>query len=368
MRKNILILTSCWGGGHNAAAIGVQDHLKNKHNTEIIDFIEFCNSFINQAIKKGYIASIKFAPKLYTKFFDSTDKEWQSKLVNILSYPLIKKKFQDLVYKHNPDIIISTFPLWNYSIRRIWNKLNSNPKLITVITDSTTIHNSWILNDHSDIYIVTDRITKEIINKKGIKKEKIFDFGFPLKKVFFNSYDKESVLEGLGLSKDRFTILFYLNNNTTKRNYDILKELSKTETDTQSIIVTGKDRSFEKKIKNLQFLSKTKILGWTDITHKLMQGTDIIITKAGGASISECIQSGIPILITDVLPQEEGNAKYVINKGMGVRIPKKTPKEISEYILDIKDTDTYKNLVKNALNLKFSNNTPKIVELINKNT
>jgi UDP-N-acetylglucosamine:LPS N-acetylglucosamine transferase len=50
----------------------------------------------------------------------------------------------------------------------------------------------------------------------------------------------------------------------------------------------------------------------------LMSAADLIVTKAGAASVTEAITAGLPIVISDVIPgQETGNMEFVVKNGAG---------------------------------------------------
>jgi processive 1,2-diacylglycerol beta-glucosyltransferase len=367
---NILILSASFGHGHAAAAQGVYEHLSLKMGQtariEIIDFMEFCNKFINQAIKKSYFTSIKFIPQVYQSLFKGTDKKWQAKLINILSYPFIYKKIQELVAAKTPDLIISTYPVWNYSIRKIWGKIKPNPRLITVITDSTVIHHTWVLEDHSDAYIVTDPQTKTAVEELGINPKKIYPLGFPLRQDFFQKYAKPDLIQKFKLDSQKFTLLYLLNNNASLREYNILKTLNKLTPDWQLIIVIGENKSFAQKLKKIHFNFPIQIINWTDQMAMLMQTADLIVTKAGGSTTAECIQSGIPVLFSQILPQEQGNAAYVIQAQMGdilkgLKVEKAAQKIVK--LASFKNIN-FQQMRKAAKKHQFSNQTSKIAELV----
>jgi processive 1,2-diacylglycerol beta-glucosyltransferase len=54
------------------------------------------------------------------------------------------------------------------------------------------------------------------------------------------------------------------------------------------------------------------VLGFTDAMPQLMQAADVVITKAGGVSLAECLACGANILIYHPLPgQEQGNTAFL---------------------------------------------------------
>ena len=51
-----------------------------------------------------------------------------------------------------------------------------------------------------------------------------------------------------------------------------------------------------------------------------MAASDLIITKAGGLTVSECLARGLPMVVFAPIPgEEESNADYLLEKGAAVK-------------------------------------------------
>ena len=66
--------------------------------------------------------------------------------------------------------------------------------------------------------------------------------------------------------------------------------------------------------------SNVKIFGFIDYMHELMTISDIIFSKAGGLTVSECMAKGLPMVINKVIPgQEEDNVEYLVSHNAAIR-------------------------------------------------
>ena len=93
------------------------------------------------------------------------------------------------------------------------------------------------------------------------------------------------------------------------------------------VAVAGHNDGLRKKLETLQnrfsenkngSVSRLAVLGFTDSMPQLMQAADVVITKAGGVSLAECLACGANILIYHPLPgQEQGNTAF-LQKEYGV--------------------------------------------------
>jgi 1,2-diacylglycerol 3-beta-galactosyltransferase len=55
---------------------------------------------------------------------------------------------------------------------------------------------------------------------------------------------------------------------------------------------------------------------------KFMAAADVLVTKAGPATISEACLAGLPMILYDAIPgQETGNVNYVVDNDAGVFTP-----------------------------------------------
>jgi processive 1,2-diacylglycerol beta-glucosyltransferase len=60
------------------------------------------------------------------------------------------------------------------------------------------------------------------------------------------------------------------------------------------------------------------IFGFITNIHKLMDASDVLISKAGGLTSSEAMAKSLPMLIVDPIPgQESRNADMIIEHGAG---------------------------------------------------
>jgi processive 1,2-diacylglycerol beta-glucosyltransferase len=113
----------------------------------------------------------------------------------------------------------------------------------------------------------------------------------------------------------------------------LLEKLSVFKEKLGLIFVCGYNEDLYKRLEVLaeKIEYKIKLLGYADNVEELMQASDLIITKAGGITLTESLVSGLPAVVIKPIPgQEEGNAGYLASKGAVVS--KKTPQAIVDFI------------------------------------
>lgn len=332
--KKVLILTGSIGEGHMSAAKAVKQAMEKqglKINVEIVDIMEFLNAGFNKISQKTYDGASKFAP-FFLKFCHETiyDK-WPLKFMNQLNYPFMLSKIKKLFDETKPDLILSTFPVWDYIIAEIWRKQRKNAKFVSLVTDSIAIHRGWVIAN-ADYHIVANRDTALSLKAFGVKDKKIKSLGFPVKLGFTTKTDREKLLNRLNLNPDLFTILFLPTAQNPSKNIKFLKELQENQSDYNLIIVCGRDKEIKDKLNEVINKDNTALIGWTEDMPEYIKSSDIVVTKAGGATIMECIAAEKPMVITSTIPgQEEGNAELIKRHQLGIVIAA-TAMSISESI------------------------------------
>ncbi|TQW42228.1 glycosyltransferase, partial [Clostridioides difficile] len=84
-------------------------------------------------------------------------------------------------------------------------------------------------------------------------------------------------------------------------------------------IVTGKNKKLYDNLTHKKPLKNIKVLGFVNDMYNLIRECDLMLTKPGGATIFEAIQSQTPVLVKmPKVGQEIENAKFIIDKGLGM--------------------------------------------------
>jgi processive 1,2-diacylglycerol beta-glucosyltransferase len=63
-----------------------------------------------------------------------------------------------------------------------------------------------------------------------------------------------------------------------------------------------------------------KAQGFTQRVERLMACADLVVTKPGGLTTSECLAMGLPMIVNAPIPgQEERNADYLLEQGVALK-------------------------------------------------
>lgn len=322
----ILVLSATTGAGHMKAAEAIKKDLESRRPQDqviIVDTIEYISSFLNWIVVKGYIASVKYVPRIFGKLYYDTDKE--SLLSRFVEWftGILSNKLLRLIEENKPNYIISTHPFATEMVSKIKREKLIEIPLICAITDYAP-HHLW-LQSQVDAYLVAcEEMVKEMINR-GVPNEKIYPYGIPVDPVFLEESNKLKTIKEVGLKEELPILLLMCGSFGVSNILQIYSDLMKSKSDFQIVAVCGSNEKLYKKLlkRSESGIKTTKVLGYSMEVNELMHAADILITKPGGMTISEALSAKIPMVIFDAIPgQEEKNAEFLISKGMGISIGK----------------------------------------------
>lgn len=171
---------------------------------------------------------------------------------------------------------------------------------------------------------------KNYLISKNIPESKVFVTGIPISSRFLQKYNKEKILDDFNLLNNTKTILFFGGGEFglgKAKTFEIFETLVKSFNNIQIIAIAGKNEKmklkFEKIVQENNKQNYVKILEYTNKVPELMSISDLVVSKPGGLTTSESLASNLPMIIINPIPgQEEENAKFLEEKGIGIWIRK----------------------------------------------
>ncbi len=337
-RPVLLILTGSFGHGHNSAARNLEaafTHLLGDQvEIEVIDYFSHVHPRVIPLLQKGYAFAINHAPMIWRLLYRFGDLRNSS----TFGYRSTAKQLKRFLEDRKPAIVVSTFPPNSILFELAFTKASDRPfHLSTVITDSISISAMWS-RGQSDLLFVTDEESKRIVmQQEGVQEAKIRALGFPIP---FTMHSQASALQPPDQVRPKILYLPTTKNTHVKRTLDQLASWVRDH-DAEITIVLGQHEARLTGV--LQSLhdglpaNRVTVHGWISNLPQLMTEHHLVLTKAGGASVSEALGAQCPLIINYVVPgQEEGNAQLVLQSGCGRRIhnPDELPEALTQTLIE----------------------------------
>jgi UDP-N-acetylglucosamine:LPS N-acetylglucosamine transferase len=314
--KRILILSASFGDGHNAAARSIRDTLElsgENVSAEVLDLFELASPRVNAVMKKAYQGIVRFAPSLWSRVFAVFDNP---KLFEpqIRSMRKMRNALGDLLCKTNPDVVVSTYPVYSYFIAELFREKKRSFRLITVVTDSISVCAAWF-HVPSDIFVVADEPTASVLREAGVDPDRIKPLGFPVSPLFTRGPKSAIATPANGV---RPKVLYVINTGKSRAGHSLERLLHAQNLDLT--ITAGRNAALKARLTHrfCDYGSRVQVLGWTNQMPQLLMSHHLLIGKAGGATVQETIAAACPMIINQVIPgQEEGNARLIEMLGGG---------------------------------------------------
>ena len=368
--KKLLVMYARYGSGHKSIAEYVANYIKeHNHNIDvsILDMTDYANKVGKFGVKVMDFVAKKRPEKIFDFFYELLDNRFTSIAHNKITYKSydnekLRKKLKSL----NPDIIISTH-FYCSSIVNKYNDLNIiKAKLFTIMTDYAS-HAIWIKNHKKETgFIVANETVKKQMVDSGVNKNKIYPFGLPLNINQIKKLDnKKDIRQRYKLDPNKKTYLVFGGSTAgSMYYYDYFKILAKQPINANIIYICGKNIKLKNKCDqfvNDNDIQNIRVLGYTNDVFNLLKVSDLVISKPGGATVTESLEMKIPmILIPGVGGQEKYNARFIQRKRYGIKVNGKW--SFKKVLKIIEKNPNIINRMKNRLN-RLDNN--KSVELIN---
>lgn len=346
--KKILIFYASYGGGHLSAANSIKECLETNYTNiqiEVIDCIRYINRMLNKVTTGAYNEMAKDIPNLWGKVYAGSQKGLLSSVSKETNKLMARKLFK-LIIEYKPDLIISTHPFSTQMVSYLKRKGYLNCELATILTDFS-MHTQWLVGHEYGNYffIANDKMREQLINY-GVKENKIYVTGIPLSSKFKRKIDNKETFKLFNLNPEKKTILFFGGGEFglgKERTVQILDSLIRSIPEYQIVAISGKNekmkKKFEEVVKYENAEERVRVLEFTDKVPELMRISTMVVTKPGGLTTSESLASGLPMLVISPIPgQEEENAQFLEEKGVGIWIKKdQNPDEIIKNLFNDED-------------------------------
>jgi processive 1,2-diacylglycerol beta-glucosyltransferase len=318
--NRILILTVSTGSGHNIAAKALEKEARLSFSeAEILymDLAEHVSPLTRKVFFDSYESVALSYPKLWGILYKAGDNKIIKFFLNIFLwffYTLSTRKFLSEVKKFKPTNIISTHFT---SAEIIYKKYKKIPldNIAVVLTDYA-VHRFWFVGKHAQYFVSTKNMKNQLI-AFGAKSEHIYITGIPVRNTFLS----KSLEPTQQKEDDCENILLLSGGAGLIELEEVVKKLIKHNKSRAITVVAGKNKKLKKNLEQITVQNniKYKVHGWVANMAELMSWADVIISKPGGMTTSECIALGKPLIAISPIPgQEEENAIYLEINKLGV--------------------------------------------------
>lgn len=324
--KRVLVLMSDTGGGHRAAAEAIQHAAQTRYPNELIfelvDVFREYTPFPFKYSPEVYPIWVNYAGPTWKFNFAVTNAPLRSEIVSHLFYLQWRRGIRRMLAEHPADMILSVHALLTRPVMKTLKERPSRPPFMTVVTDLVSTHAFWYTKQTDRCLVPTQSAYDRGLHF-GLSPQQLRVTGLPVHPNFVSQLtSKHEARQFLGVDQELPTVLLVSGGDGMGPVFQIAQAINQKRLPCQLLIVAGRNEKLKARLQANEWHQPTTIFGFVDFMPRLMAAADMLVTKAGPATISEACMAGLPIIISGAVPgQEDGNIDHVVQNEVGVYAP-----------------------------------------------
>ena len=325
----LLILSVSAGNGHVRAAQALCATAETQMppcSAIHIDAMAHVASGFRKVYTDWYVQLVNRAPEVWSYLHQKADSTPHSAtsqrlrrgIERVSAGPLLRE-----IRRIRPQAIVCTHFLPAELLMRERAKGRIDCPVWLQVTDYD-LHNMWLVPDMQGYLAATEEVAFRM-RARGLPADRIHVTGIPVMPVFSRpdspALARDANVLRLGLDPAR-TVVLMASGGGGMGNLPAMVArvltLDGPGSDFQVIAVAGRNVAAYEALQALALRHPGRLVavGFTDEMEKLMAAADLVVTKPGGLTISECLALGKPMLLVSPIPgQEEHNAGFLMEEG-----------------------------------------------------
>jgi processive 1,2-diacylglycerol beta-glucosyltransferase len=315
----ITFIYSPVGNGHRSAAKNIAAALERARpdaDVEVLNVLDFAPRSFRYDTAWRLIQ--RYGGRFWDWFFDVTNRPLPDTFMQCreaLNLHLLRPLAEHLT-RRQPDRIVCTHYLPAIAVAHLKKRGRLQGRTSTVITDYLS-HEAWICPGVERYYVATKQVARSLV-ERGVAASSIEVAGIP---VGHDALATE-VSAGPRLVTGRLRVLFLAAGVPRHLLRDALESL-RTVGDLELDIVAAGDPGLSRHLAdwNAELGLAATLHGFLPTLKPLMQRAHVVVTKAGGLVVTECLSQGRAMVLPWPAPgHERGNRAHALGAGAAVAL------------------------------------------------
>jgi processive 1,2-diacylglycerol beta-glucosyltransferase len=371
--KKIAVLSVSAGAGHIRAAEAIKETAKCEFSdVEVvhIDVMDYVPKLFKKSYAESYLKIVQKHPMAWAYLYNKSDEIEGRETVSLL------KKIRQMIESMNTiklrkairaldvDHIICTHFLPAELISKMIDKGYDMPPCWVQITDYD-VHNFWKQKHMAGYFVGSEEVAARV-KSDSICCDDVYVTGISIMPQFKTEYSRKVCAGELGISGDKKTLLMMAGGFGVGAIDVAAEKLIENNKELQIIALAGKSKELLGKLNEVSSRYPKQLLpmGFTNEIEKLMAASDIAVTKPGGLTTSECLATGLPMIVINPIPgQEERNCDYLLENGAGMKALDYTGLEYKVNLL-IDNPDKLNQMNKSAIEIGKPNAARELLTIV----
>jgi 1,2-diacylglycerol 3-beta-galactosyltransferase len=331
--KRILLLMSDTGGGHRAAAEAIRDALNIRYEGQVeIEMIDVFRDYSPVPFKympELYPLVINYSKSSWAVGYRVTNTQRRAQMLSRGMYVTMERNLRKMVREHPTDLVVCVHSVLTRPSIEALNRLETRPPFIVVVTDLVSTHMFWY-EKQAELTLVPTKPAFVRGLEAGLDADQMRVTGLPVNPRFAERLpDKAAAREKLGWDPNLPAILIVGGGEGMGPLFKTARAINDRKLKCQLVVIAGRNKQLKAQLDEAEWNQPTHTYGFVTEMPSLMAAADVLVTKAGPATISEACIAGLPMILYDAIPgQETGNVTYVEENKAGVFAP--SPREVAD--------------------------------------
>lgn len=312
-----MVLSVSAGAGHvraaqalcaEAEAIGLSaDHL---------DVMDFVPRWFRYAYAGMYAALIRCAPLLWGCIYRGSNRPANTGAVQRVRRRIERRAsaaWLDQVRARKPDAIICT----HFLPAEVLSYYRKRGEIICPVWVQVTdfdLHAFWLQPEMDGYFVASEELAFQL-RRGGVEPARIHVTGIALMPAFRRPGPDRK-------PNDRPSVLLMGGGAGVGGLAQIAEQLMDSGGQFELVVLAGSNSTALAGLNAIahRWPGRLTAVGFTDQVARFMAGADLVITKPGGLTTSECLAIGLPMIVNAPIPgQEERNADFLLERGVALK-------------------------------------------------
>ena len=331
--RKALILSLKVGSGHlraaEATASATRERYENSQSLHL-DMLDYTTPFYRRAFTGVYGAMVEHFPIGWKVLYEQTrnraitgiQKRFSAWVTGRNAGPLMRE-----IQSYSPDVIICTHFTAAEAVALARRRQQLQTPVCVVLTDYD-LHAAW-LHRGVDCYCVATEQMATDLRRLELFGADVHVTGIPIHPVFAREFPhRHEMRKTLKLPLEAPTVVLTGGGCGLGALSDSARILLRNFPTMQIIAVAGGNAKMQARLeREAQGHSRLIVKGYVSNMHEYMAASDLIVTKPGGLTSSECLAMGLPAVVSKPIPgQEERNSEFLIDNK--VALPARNASEL----------------------------------------
>lgn len=322
------MLTSSTGGGHDARAEAFAEWCFRLYRHEVEVRIEQMlerSSVVNRTGVRLYNRIQRSAPWVHKVFFAIVEL---LSFINQRKVVFGQRYYLEVLQDFKPHLVLSVHDCLNRGYFPLARKLLGSAKVRCAtycgeFSGGWGYSRNWI-EPSVDLYLSRTATANDFAIKRGIPRERARVRALLMHprahlELFTEDERHAFLTKKLGLRADRFTVFLATGGNGAHNHFDMLPALVRHGERMQAIVICGRNTQAYNDLLHWRALHpefNCYIEGFSEIVHRLMQVSDLIVTRGGTTTCAKALFYRCPIVFNafgGIMPQEQLTWKFFRN-------------------------------------------------------